>query len=553
MKKIDLKILKTMLISGANNLYNHHYEVDKLNVFPVPDGDTGTNMNLTMMNGVKGLDNKDFTTFKEFGKEFSRGLIMGARGNSGVILSQIFRGFFHDFVHNKEYTDMKVLKPQYILKALMQAKEYAYKAVMKPVEGTILTVIKDGASKVNEECKDEKDSLVIFQALLKAMQDSLTLTPTLLPILKKVGVVDSGGAGLVYIIEGMVYGLKHNKPIAISKKLSPENNKFDFSVNNDEEFGYCTELIVKLNHIDSPDFDLSKTRSDLEEMKGQSLVVVEDQNLLKVHVHTLQPGEILNYLQKFGEFLAVKVDNMTEQAKAHSQTIIATRKLANPYAVIAFVPGKGIDAFFKEQLNVAETIFYSNKINPATDDILRTIAAVDAKVVYILPNDSNLLLTAEQAKKLEKKSKVFIIPTVNIAQGMRAALSFNSSLSGKENSRIMTNEINNVNYGYLSIADRNVEIDDIEIKKNHYITAGISKNNRKLKILASSEDFNITVKKLFDKILWKSTEIITIFKGKTATEEQIANLTKILEDNYDIEYEFVDGQQSIYNFLFVVE
>lgn len=553
MKKIDLKILKTMLISGANNLYNHHYEVDKLNVFPVPDGDTGTNMNLTMMNGIKALDNKDFKTFKEFGKEFSRGLIMGARGNSGVILSQIFRGFFHDFVHNKDYADMKVLKPQYILKALVQAKEYAYKAVMKPVEGTILTVIKDGANKVNEECVDEKDPLIIFQVLLKAMQESLTLTPALLPILRKVGVVDSGGAGLVFIIEGMVHGLKHNKSIAISKKISSENSKFNFSVNNNEEFGYCTELIVKLNNIDSPDFDLNKTRSDLEEMKGQSLVVVEDQNLLKIHVHTLQPGDILNYSQKFGEFLAIKIENMTEQAKAHAPIITGPRKLANPYAIIAFVPGKGIDAFFKEQLNVSETIFYSNKINPATDDILRTIVAVDAKVVYILPNDSNLLLTAEQAKKIEKKSKVFIIPTVNIAQGMRAALSFNSNLSGKENSRIMTNEIKNVNYGYLSVADRDVEIDDVEIKKDNYITAGVYKNHGKLKILASDKDFTVTIKKLFDKILWKSAEIITIFKGRIATTEQIAELTKILEDDYDIEYEFVDGQQNVYNFLFVVE
>ncbi|MDQ7983226.1 MAG: DAK2 domain-containing protein [Spiroplasma sp.] len=553
MKKIDLKILKVMLISGANNLYNHHYEVDKLNVFPVPDGDTGTNMNLTMMNGIKALESKEFKTFKEFGKEFSRGLIMGARGNSGVILSQIFRGFFHEFVHNKDYADMKILKPADILKALIQAKDFAYKAVMKPVEGTILTVIKDGANKVNEECIDEKDPLIVFQTLLKAMQESLTLTPALLPILRKVGVVDSGGAGLVYVIEGMVYGLKHNKPMTVNKKLSPENNKFNFSINNEEEFGYCTELIVKLNQMNNPDFDLGKTRTDLEGMNGQSLVVVEDQNLLKVHIHTLQPGDILNYLQKFGDFLTVKIENMTEQAKAHQPSITGPRKLKNQSALIAFVPGKGIDVFFREQLNVTETIFYSNKVNPSTDDILRTIAKVDAKVVYILPNDSNLLLTAEQAKKLEKKSKVFIIPTVNIAQGMRSALSFNSSLSSKENNRIMSNEIKNVNYGYLSIADRDVEIDDVNIKKDNYITAGTFKNHPKLKILASNKDLNIPLKKLLAKILWNSAEIITIFKGRTATDNEVAELTKMLEDNYDIEYEFVDGQQNVYNFLFVVE
>lgn len=552
MKKIDIQILKTMLISGANNLYNHHYEVDKLNVFPVPDGDTGTNMNLTMMNGIKELNGKEYKNFKEFGMTFTRGLIMGARGNSGVILSQIFRGFFYDFVNNKNYLDVEVLKSTDILKALLNAKEFAYKAVMKPVEGTILTVINDGATKVNEVCAKEKDPVVIFEKLLELMRESLKTTPELLPILKKVGVVDSGGAGLVFIFEGILYALQHNKPVALNKRLSASASKFDFSIKQ-EEFGYCTEVIIKVNKVNETDFELDKTRGDLEAMDGQSIVVVEDQGLIKVHVHTLKPGQMLDYLQKYGEFLTVKIENMTEQAKAHAPTITMPRKLNNEYALIACVPGKGIEEFFKEELNVTATIFYSNRVNPSTDDFLKVIENVDAKTVFILPNDSNLLLAAEQAKKLEKKSKIFVLPTKNIAQGMRAALNFNQSLTSKENNRNMTSEIKNVSYGYVSVADRDVEIDEVKIKKNTYFTAGSNRRDGKIKIYASNKNLTLTVKKLFDAIIWNSAEIITIFKGKNVTSEEVYNITKILDENYDIEYEFVNGQQDVYNFLFAVE
>lgn len=553
MKKINLKILKTMLISGAHNLYNHHHEVDKLNVFPVPDGDTGTNMNLTMMNGIKELNGKDYDNFKDFGTVFTRGLIMGARGNSGVILSQIFRGFFYDFIHNKNYTDMEYFSSSDILKALVHAKEFAYKAVVKPVEGTILTVINDGATKLNQLYPNEKNSLILFEKLLELMQESLKTTPELLPILKKVGVVDSGGAGLVFIFEGMLYGLKNNKAIVLNKKnTAEENTKFDFII-NEEEFGYCTELIVNLHKVNEEEFDLNQARIDLEELDGQSIVVVEDQGLIKVHVHTLNPGQILTYLQKYGDFLTVKIENMTEQAKAHAPMIAEPRKLNNEYAIVACVPGSGIEQFFKDELNVTATIFYSKKINPSIDDFLKVIKKVDAKVVYILPNDSNLLLAAEQARKIEKESKIFVLPTKNIAQGMRAALNFNQSLTNKENNKNMTNEIKNVTYGYISVADRDVEIDGVNIKKDNYISAGSLRKDSKLKIYASNKNLITTIKKLFDNIIWSTAEIITIFKGKDVTSEEVYNITKILDENYDLEYEFVSGQQEIYNFLFAVE
>ncbi|WDA54076.1 MAG: DAK2 domain-containing protein [Spiroplasma endosymbiont of Drosophila atripex] len=552
MKKIDIKTLKVMLISGANNLYNHHFEVDKLNVFPVPDGDTGTNMNLTMMNGIKELNGKEYDSLKTFATTFSRGLMMGARGNSGVILSQIFRGFFqtiktkdlkNDFISNED-----------LLKSWKSAQDYAYRAVMKPVEGTILTIIKDGASYINELEITGKDSLYIFEKLLEGMNESLKRTPDLLPILKKVGVVDSGGAGLVYIVEGMVYGLKHGKAISPKKKLEQQDTAKLEMVLNQENFGYCSEVIVKLNKVSKLDFNLSKTRTDLETMDGQSIVLVDDEDLIKVHVHTLKPGQILNYFQKFGEILKVKIENMTEQAKAHTQTIKPIRKLNNKFALIAAVPGRGIETFFRDELKVNNIIMYSKRINPSTDDFLKAIEIVDAKNVFILPNDSNLFLAAEQARKLEKKSKVFVLPAKNIAQGMRAALNFNPELSAKENNKNMWNEIKYAAFGYITVADRDVEIDGIKIGKKHFFSAVSFRNkDGKEKIIASNENLFNVIKVLFTKLIWDGAEIITIFKGKGYSKDQINFMKKILDEDYDVEYEIVDGDQEVYNFLFVVE
>ncbi|WP_425381439.1 DAK2 domain-containing protein [Spiroplasma endosymbiont of Polydrusus pterygomalis] len=551
MKKIDIKILKVMLISGANNLYNHHFEVDKLNVFPVPDGDTGTNMNLTMMNGIKELNGKEYDNLKTFATTFSHGLMMGARGNSGVILSQIFRGFFQVLKAKDLKND--VISNEDLLKSWKSAQEYAYRAVMKPVEGTILTIVKDGANYINEIEIAGKDFLFIFEKLLEGMNESLKRTPDLLPILKKVGVVDSGGAGLVYIVEGMVYGLKHGKAIAPKKKLEQQDTAKLEMVLNQENFGYCTEVIVKLNKVSKLDFNLNKTRTDLETMDGQSIVLVDNEDLIKVHVHTLKPGQILNYFQKFGEILKVKIENMTEQAKAHTQTIKPTRKLNNKFAIIAAVPGRGIETFFREELKVNNIIIYSKRINPSTDDFLKAIEIVDAKNIFILPNDSNLLLTAEQARKLEKKSKVFVLPAKNIAQGMRAALNFNPEFSAKENNKIMCSEIKNVAFGYITIADRDVEIDGIKIEKKHFFSAVSLRKDGKEKIVASNENLNSTIKGLFAKLIWHGAEIITIFKGKDYSKDQVNFIKKILDEDYDIEYEFIDGDQEVYNFLFVVE
>ncbi|WP_342276719.1 DAK2 domain-containing protein [Spiroplasma endosymbiont of Nebria brevicollis] len=551
MKKMNIKTLKVMLISGANNLYNHHFEVDKLNVFPVPDGDTGTNMNLTMMNGIKELNGKDYETLKELGTTFSRGLIMGARGNSGVILSQIFRGFFQVLIAKENKDSM--IDNEDLIKSWRSAQEYAYRAVMKPVEGTILTVVREGTNFISENIDKNKNALFIFEKLLEGMSESLKRTPDLLPILKRVGVVDSGGAGLVYIIEGMVYGLKNGKPIMPKKKLTQDGTKLEMSLNQ-EDFGYCTEVIVKLSKTNKSDFNLNKTRNDLETMDGQSIVVVDDEDLLKVHVHTLKPGQILNYFQKFGEILKVKIENMTEQAKAHTQTIKPIRKLIHDFALIAAVSGKGVEVFFKEQLNVDHIIAYSSRVNPSTDDFLKAIEAADAKTVFILPNDGNLFLTAEQAKKLEKKSKVFVLPAKNIAHGMRAALNFNREDNPKDNYNNMWSEIKkNVAFGYITVADRDVEIDGVTIEKNHYFGAVNNRKDTKVKIVSSNKDIISTIRGLFSKLIWTGAEIITIFKGKDASKEQLNYVIKILDEDYNIEYEFVSGEQEIYNFLFVVE
>lgn len=549
MKKIDLKMMRLMLLSGANNLYNFHYEVDKLNVFPVPDGDTGTNMNLTMMNGVKLTKNESFNSLKEFCNKFSRGLIMGARGNSGVILSQIFRGFFYPIVSCKE--EKNFLDCEIILDSMLKAKEFAYKAILKPVEGTILTVINDSATFTVDNLSKELNVNIMFEKIVETMEQSLKNTPNLLPILKKVGVVDSGGAGLLYIFKGMLYALKHNKAIPVAKKIST-NDQFNFAIEQ-KEFGYCTEAIVKKIKEDNK-FVLEQAQSKLEELKAQSIVLVEVDDLIKMHAHTLNPLEILHFIETFGEFVNVKVENMSEQAKSHSNSFTKKRSLVNEYALITCVNGSGIKDYFENELKVNHAIDYSNKNNPSTNDFLEVIERVDAKVVYILPNDSNLLLAAQQAKKLEKESKVYILPTTNIAQGMRAALSFSSGLSHKENFKEMNSEIKNTAFGYISIADRgNIEIDEVKIQKNDFLAAKTLRKEKKSKISCANSDFSKVVEKLFADIIWSSAEIVTIFKGKQSSKEHEEVIINFLEEKYGIEYEIIQGEQEVYNFFFVVE
>lgn len=397
------KNIVNLLISGFNNLFNNYPKIDKLNVFPVPDGDTGTNMFLTMKNAVANLENKDKNNEQSLDKlldAFARDLIMGARGNSGVILSQIFRGFANGFKKNNEFTTINLKK------SLLLARDVAYNAVMKPVEGTILTVIRETAEKC-DELDNEMPVLDFFEKVCAYSKVSLKGTPDLLPILKEVGVVDSGGYGLVKIFEGMSYYLKNNKVISKVKQHEENTGNNINLVNHEEEFGYCTEVLIIFEEKDVNNVNINHVRKSLEDQGGTSVVAVIDSDIMKIHVHTLVPGNALTFLQQFGEFEKVKIENMTLQAEEHVN-YVKDRKLVNKEALISVVPSIAIGNYFKQELKAAEFINGGFSMNPSTDDFLSAIEKVDAQNVFLFPNNSNAILAAQQAAKVEKNQKYML-------------------------------------------------------------------------------------------------------------------------------------------------
>ncbi|WP_342262645.1 MULTISPECIES: DAK2 domain-containing protein [unclassified Spiroplasma] len=541
--KIDAKLFKIMLISAANNLYNYHLEIDKLNVFPVPDGDTGTNMNLTMENAIKEIKKYETSSITEIANVFSRGLIMGARGNSGVILSQIFRGFSKGLVHEE------FISTSDLLKAWTYAKQVAYKAVMKPVEGTILTVIRLAIDDTKLETKETILPLKFMDKFLENANNALTHTPELLPILKEVGVVDSGGFGLVKIIEGMVYSLEKGKEIKKKKNLVASDNKEVAIKLDDENFGYCTETIVILSEMKQKNFPLEKVRFSLEEQGCKSIVVVQDQDIFKVHVHSLMPGQILVYLQQFGDFQKVKIENMGLQAKKHSTEIKEIRSLNNPWAIITVAAGKGLAKYFMNDLQASYVVSGGQTMNPSTDDFLKAIELVDAKDVYILPNNSNIISTAQQAAKLEKKSSVYVIPTTSIPEGMLSILSFNKEeKSAKKNFNNMKNAIKKIVSARITNAVRTTTIDGVAVKEGNYL--GILDK----KIYTQEADLVLVAKKLLSKMISKSSsQLVTIFIGEDAKRQDLRLIEKYIDENFDVEYEKIEGEQPVYPFIFGVE
>ena len=438
MKYIDGKIFKKMVISGSNNLYNHYPEVDALNVFPVPDGDTGMNMNLTMTSGSKEVANRSDENLYDIAKIFSRGLLMGARGNSGVITSQIFRGF-SDSLINKTKIDAVGLA-----EAFDNGRKVAYKAVLKPVEGTILTVIREASTKLLDEVTSKMTIEQAFDILLNEARASLERTPNLLPVLKEVGVVDSGGAGLIKILEGMQsaiggYVINRHEAEAVNPQGAAQVNASE----ENEEFGYCTEFILRLGPVESKKpFNKNRFTSVLN-AHGNSLVVVQDEDIIKVHVHTLKPGDIFNYAQQFGEFVKMKCENMTEQhneilineknnqgihmaaSELSSAPLAAPKKENKPakeYAIIATSSGKGIDELFNE-VGVDYIVSGGQTMNPSTNDFLKVIDETNAKNIFILPNNGNIIMAANQVKDvLKDKINVVVIPSKTIMQGVVSAI-----------------------------------------------------------------------------------------------------------------------------------
>ncbi|RNM20243.1 fatty acid kinase catalytic subunit FakA [Staphylococcus pasteuri] len=546
--KINGKLFADMIIQGAQNLSNNADLVDSLNVYPVPDGDTGTNMNLTITSGREEVENNLSQNIGELGKTFSKGLLMGARGNSGVILSQLFRGFCKNIETEAEIT------AQQLAASLQAGVETAYKAVMKPVEGTILTVAKDAAQAAVDKAETSNDCIEVMESTIEAAEKSLNNTPNLLAVLKEVGVVDSGGKGLLSVYEGFLKGLNGETIEASKPKLDTDtlvNDEHDFhGVINTEDivYGYCTEMMVRFGKDKKP-FKEEEFRQDMSEF-GDSLLVINDDEIVKVHVHTEYPGQVFNYGQQYGELIKLKVENMREQ---HREVI---RKEANNHkhetpqtvetAIITISMGDGISELFKS-MGATHIISGGQTMNPSTEDIVKVIEQSECKRAIILPNNKNILMASEQAAEIVDAEAV-VIPTKSVPQGIAALFQFDADSSLEDNKSHMVNALDVVKSGSVTFAVRDTKIDGVEIKKDEFM--GLAED----KIITCDADKYTATKQLLEAMLSEDSEILTIIAGEDSKQQITDQLTEWVESTYpDVEIENHNGQQPIYQYLFAVE
>nr|WP_155111341.1 DAK2 domain-containing protein [Metabacillus mangrovi] len=551
MKILDGERFAGMILQGASHLSNNAKMVDALNVFPVPDGDTGTNMNLSMSSGAKEVQKNIQAHIGKTGTALSRGLLMGARGNSGVILSQLFRGF------SKAIEGKSTINAKDFAQALQAGVDTAYKAVMKPVEGTILTVAKDAAKKAVSEAKNEDDLIRLMEAVLKEAKASLNRTPDLLPVLKEVGVVDSGGQGLVLVYEGFLAELKGEKvpgtPMALPSMndlVSAEHHKNVHAHINTEdiEFGYCTEFMVRFEE-GKKTFSEDQFRRDLSGF-GDSLLVIADDEVAKIHIHAEKPGEVLSYGQKYGSLISMKIENMREQ---HSSLVqeSANKQPAGPvkkekYGIITVTMGEGIAELFKS-IGAHAVIEGGQTMNPSTEDIVSAIEDVNAENIIILPNNSNIVMAARQAASVVEEN-VIVIPSKTVPQGMSALLSFNPEAKAEENEEIMTEALGSVKSGQVTYAVRDTQIDGMDISKNDFM--GILNG----KIVTKDPDQSEAALKLLGEMISDEDEILTVLYGSDASEEEVHKLTEQIESKYSgIEVEVHNGRQPLYSYIFSVE
>ncbi|WP_044337432.1 DAK2 domain-containing protein [Rossellomorea aquimaris] len=549
---LEGKRFAQMVIQGATQLSANAQLVDALNVFPVPDGDTGTNMNLSMTSGAKEVQNHIQDHIGNVAAALSKGLLMGARGNSGVILSQLFRGF------GKAIEGKESLSSEEFANALQTGVETAYKAVMKPVEGTILTVAKDAARKGVTAAETESDFVKVMQAIVDEAQASLNRTPDLLPVLKEVGVVDSGGQGLLFVYEGFLAELKGEKVSnqaslpSMNDLVSAEHHKTaqDFMSTEDIEFGYCTEFMVRFEQ-DKQSFVEEDFRQDLSEF-GDSLLVISDDELAKVHIHSEQPGDVLTYGHKYGSLINIKIENMRQQ---HSSIVGETKPVkaqapAAPkevdFAIVTVAMGEGISDLFKS-IGATSVIEGGQTMNPSTEDIVKAVEEVNAKKVIIMPNNKNIIMAADQAAEV-LEMEVAVVPTKTVPQGMAALLAFNPSASVEDNKQLMTEASKQVKTGQITFAVRDTNIDGVAIAKDDFM--GIAEG----KIVISDHDRQKTAQSLLDKMLDEDSEILTILYGEDVTEEDVHSLKEYVEEHYeDVEVEVHNGKQPLYSYIFSVE
>lgn len=548
--QLDSEKFAAMIALGAENLAKNADFVDSLNVFPVPDGDTGTNMNLSMTSGAEEVAKNDKETISAVGANLAKGLLMGARGNSGVILSQLFRGFSKS-IENKE-----TLNAEEFAAAFVKGVETAYKAVMKPVEGTILTVAREAAKAGVAAANEHKEIELVMEAILKQGKIALEKTPDLLPVLKEVGVVDSGGQGLIIIYEGF-YGVLTGKMAeapgymaSMGELINAEHHRHvqDFMSTEDIHFGYCTEIIVKINE-NKPGlkpFDEEQFRQDLSKL-GDSLLVAADDEVVKVHVHVEHPGEVLNYGQQYGSLLKMKVENMREQHNEIVGDDKAPAKEKAPYGIVTVSAGEGLKKLF-ESMGVSVVLSGGQTMNPSTEDIVKAIESANAEQVFVLPNNKNIQMAAEQAAQLLGDDKVQIIPTKTIPQGLTAVLSFQADQDILTNAEAMRAAIEDVASGQVTTAVRDTTVEGVEIKKDSFI--GMVEGKIKVSCATLAEAAYETLEKLLD----DDSEIVTIIVGEdsdVAKAEELAD--KVTEAFPDVEVEIHEGGQPVYPYIFAVE
>ncbi|AEP90736.1 DAK2 domain protein [Bacillus subtilis subsp. subtilis str. RO-NN-1] len=550
-RTLDGRTFAEMILAGAQNLSQNASAVDALNVFPVPDGDTGTNMNLSMTSGAREVEQMDTDDIGKVGSALSKGLLMGARGNSGVILSQLFRGFSKNIETKKEINALEFAA------ALQAGVDMAYKAVMKPVEGTILTVAKDAAKKAMILAEKETDITALMTAVTEEAEASLNRTPELLPVLKEVGVVDSGGKGLLCVYEGFLASLKGEtvpqKAVlpSLDDMVSAEHHKSAQSMMNTEdiEFGFCTEVMVRLDQT-KREFDEGTFRQDLSQF-GDSLLVIADESLAKVHIHAEEPGNVLNYAQHYGELIKIKIENMREQ---HTSIISQESKPADnetppakqPYGIVTVAMGEGISDLFKS-IGASVVIEGGQTMNPSTEDIVDAVKSVNADTVFILPNNSNIIMAANQAASVVDE-RVFVIPAKTVPQGMSALLAFNPDQEAEANEANMLSAIQQVKSGQVTYSVRDTHIDGKDIKKGDFM--GILNGT----IIGTSENQLSAAKMLLSEMIGEDDEIVTILYGEDASQEEAEQLEAFLSEKYEeIEVEIHNGKQPLYSYIVSAE
>ena len=542
MERINGILFKQMLESGMNNLSNHSAEIDALNVFPVPDGDTGTNMHLTVSNGVKEALKTNSDSVKDIAKTLSRGLLMGARGNSGVITSQIFRGIY------QAVEDLDDMDASQLAHALVNGSRVAYRAVMRPVEGTILTVVREAAdyTYAYTTTEDVTDCMDVMKKMVEEANASLQRTPELLPVLAEVGVVDSGGKGLCVILEGFLAAMEGHPVQLEGAKAAGESAQAKVE-GGEEEYGFCTEFILKLSENGVRHFSETSFKDELATI-GNSIVCVQDEDLVKVHVHTLEPFTAIKMGRRQGRFIKLKVENMQEQhdniiEKEEEEKMAEHKK----YAIITVAPGDGIKKMFTE-LRADIVVGGGQTMNPSTEDMVQAVRDVNAKNVIILPNNSNIVMTAQQtATILEDEINVIVIPTKTIPQGLSACIMFNPDASLDDNIEEMNEAVSNVKTGQVTFAIKDTNIDGVEIKANDYM-ALVEKN-----IVACLGDKLSALKVVLEKLVDEDAELITLIYGEDVNDDDIEEIESFVEDNFEAELEVINGKQPVYSFIVGVE